>query len=170
MDTELELICHVDEKDRILGACLRGEAHRLGLRHRSVHILVFNSQGHLFLQQRSSSKDVNPDLWDTSAAGHVDFGESYGDSARRELVEELGIKHADTLQPLFKLEASEQTGWEFVQVYKLSFDGELQLELGEIEEGRWFNLSELENWIANGGVGLTESFKMLWRHYESLPA
>jgi isopentenyldiphosphate isomerase len=165
MGSEQELIYQVDENDQIVGPCLRGDAHRLGLRHRSVHILVFNPEGELFLQKRSNTKDINPGLWDTSAAGHVDFGESYDDSARRELAEELGINSDAPLNPLFKLEASAETGWEFVQVYQLTHAGELRLEPGEITEGRWFDLSELENWIAKGGNGLTHSFQILWARF-----
>ena len=87
-----ELLTEVDSEDRVIGPRARGEIHRLGLRHRSVHILVFNPRGELFLQQRAASKDINPGLWDTSAAGHVDHGESYDACARRELREELGIE------------------------------------------------------------------------------
>jgi isopentenyldiphosphate isomerase len=165
MGKEQELICQVDANDHLIGPCLRGDAHRLGLRHRAVHILVFNSQGELFLQKRSSTKDVNPGLWDTSAAGHVDFGESYEESARRELAEELGIESAEPLTPLFKLEASADTGFEFVYVYQLTYDGELRLEPLEIMEGRWFGLAELENWIGRGGEGLTLSFQILWARF-----
>ena len=163
-----ELICQVDETDQLIGPCLRADAHRLGLRHRAVHILVFNSTGELFLQKRSNAKDVNPGLWDTSAAGHVDFGESYDECALRELAEELGIVPAVALRPLFKLEASGDTGWEFVQVYRLLHDGAIRLEAGEIDEGRWFGLAELDRWIAQGGYGLTPSFQILWMRYSVL--
>ncbi len=82
---ENERLYEVDEHDRVVNARSRGDLHRLGLRHRAVHILVCNHKGDVFLQKRAMSKDINPGLWDTSAAGHVDFGESYVDSARREL-------------------------------------------------------------------------------------
>ena len=45
-----ELLTEVDSEDRVIGPRARGEIHRLGLRHRSVHILVFNPRGELFLQ------------------------------------------------------------------------------------------------------------------------
>ncbi len=165
MGSGQELICQVDAYDRDLGPCLRADAHRLGLRHRSVHILVFNPEGELFLQKRSGSKDINPGLWDTSAAGHVDFGEGYDDCARRELAEELGIESAAPLKALFKLEANADTGWEFVQVYRVTYGGAITLEAGEIEEGRWFGLAELNAWIARGGQGLTPSFQILWARF-----
>ena len=127
-----------------------------------------NSDGELFLQKRAHTKDVNPGLWDTSAAGHVDFGESYEDSARRELKEELGIDYPEQFEPLFKMEASVDTGWEFIQVYQLTYDGVLQPEPHEIIDGRWFGLTELQTWIARGGEGLTPSFQLLWAKFCSI--
>ena len=90
-----ELLSVVDENDCIIDTCPRHIIHATGLRHRAVHILVFNEQGQLFLQKRSMKKDLNGGLWDTSAAGHVDAGEDYDVSAVREIEEELGIS-ADT--------------------------------------------------------------------------
>jgi isopentenyldiphosphate isomerase len=164
-----ELLYEVDEHDRPLGPRPRGELHRLGLRHRAVHILVFNGRGELFLQKRSLGKDINPGLWDTSAAGHVDFGESYDECARRELGEELGITAPAGLQGLFKLPASEHTGWEFVRVYRLVHDGPLVLNAAEIDAGRWFPSGAVDAWTAGGGAALTSSFRVIWEAYRRWP-
>ena len=43
----------VDEANTVIGRALRSEVHRLGLLHRAVHVLVFNSESELLLQQRS---------------------------------------------------------------------------------------------------------------------
>jgi isopentenyl-diphosphate delta-isomerase type 1 len=160
-----ELLYEVDANDRPLGARRRGDVHRLGLLHRSVHILVFNSRGELLLQKRSMAKDISPGLWDTSAAGHVDFGESYDDCARRELGEELGIANPVNLRCLFKLPASEHTGWEFVRVYRLVHDGPLVPNAAEIDTGRWFSADAVDAWIASGSAGLTTAFRVIWEAY-----
>ena len=165
-----ESLYEVDEYDQVIGPRARGELHRLGLRHRAVHILVFNDQGELFLQKRSMNKDINPGLWDTSSAGHVDFGESYDASAERELEEELGLAGPTGFRFLFKLEASAQTGWEFVQVYRAEPMGELTLNAEEIDEGRWFPTAAVDAWVDAGGGTLTDSFKLIWRTYRKLPA
>ena len=49
----------------------------------------------------------------SSAAGHLEVGEAYEDSARRELGEELG-QDGEELALVGKLPASEKTGMEFV--------------------------------------------------------
>ena len=60
-----ELLSVVDENDRVIDTRPRYEIHAKGLRHRAVHILVFNQQDVLFLQKRSMKKDLNKGLWDT---------------------------------------------------------------------------------------------------------
>ena len=50
----------VNERDEVIGAGLRSEVHRRGLRHRSAHVLVFNDRGQVFLQKRSLAKDNHP--------------------------------------------------------------------------------------------------------------
>lgn len=165
-----ESLYEVDEQDQVIGPRARGELHRLGLRHRAVHILVFNAREELFLQKRSLSKDINPGLWDTSAAGHVDFGESYEACAERELGEELGVVAPTGPRFLFKLPASAQTGWEFVQVYRAEHSGELRLNADEIDEGRWFPTAAVDTWMDEGGASLTPSFQLIWRTYRQLVA
>ena len=64
MDDSSELFDVVDSEDRVTGQATRGGVHAQGLLHRSVHILVFNSQGELFLQKRAMTKDENPGYWD----------------------------------------------------------------------------------------------------------
>src|SRR5882762_6792790 len=94
----------VDKNDKILRDASRSEVHANNLRHRAVHMLIFNPAGEVYLQQRSRWKDRHPLKWDSSAAGHVAGGESYDDTARRELKEELGVTVA--LQKISKIPAS----------------------------------------------------------------
>lgn len=168
MDSAEELLYEVDASDQVIGPCRRGDAHRLGLRHRSAHILVFNAFGDLFLQKRSLDKDINAGLWDSSAAGHVDFGESYDDCATRELREELNIELHEAPEFLFKLEASADTGWEFVQVYRLRWDEPIEPNSAEISLGAWFNAAELDGWISARPEELTSSFHCIWSTYRAL--
>ena len=106
----------VDKNDRILRYASRSEVHGNNFRHRAVHILIFNQAGDVYLQQRSRWKDRHPLKWDSSAAGHVAAGESYDDTARHELKEELGV--IVPLQKIAKLPASQKTDQEFVWLYK----------------------------------------------------
>lgn len=77
---------------------LRSEAHRLGVRHRTAHVWVVrkkqDSSVEILMQKRSDCKDSFPGCYDTSSAGHIRAGDEPGESAARELDEELGIHAA----------------------------------------------------------------------------
>ena len=53
MNEESEIFDIVNHNDEIVGSASRNEVHRMGLKHRSVHLLVFNKQGSVLLQKRS---------------------------------------------------------------------------------------------------------------------
>lgn len=162
-----ELLSVVDENDCIVDTCPRHIIHATGLRHRAVHILVFNGQGRLFLQKRSMKKDLNGGLWDTSAAGHVDAGEDYDACAVREIEEELGISVDHALEPLFKLPAAAAIGMEFIQVYRYIHNGPFILAVDEIDDGDWVSDAEIVERIAADDQLLTETFKTIWRQFKA---
>lgn len=140
-----EIFDVVDERDQVVGAQSRESVHVNNLRHRAVHMVVFNALGELFLQKRSIWKDKNPGLWDSSAAGHVDSGETYEIAAQREIGEELGIQCP--LQRVGKLPCTEQTGWEFIEVYRGQHEGPFTLAPLEVETGAFFPLEQIRAWI-----------------------
>jgi isopentenyldiphosphate isomerase len=54
-------------------------------------VLLFNTGGELYVTRRSPRKDVYPSLCDVVTSGVVSAGESYEETAERELKEEVGI-------------------------------------------------------------------------------
>ena len=166
--SHLEWLEVVDDNDRVVGKERRGIIHAHGLKHRSAQILVFNSAGELFLQKRSCNKDEFPGLWDSSAAGHVDPGENYIDCARRELAEELGITAPEALEPLFRFPASEDTGWEHCSVFRCRWDGPLQLQEEEVEDGKWLSAQEMTRWVEESSPALTPAIQKIWRRLQSI--
>ncbi len=165
MSVSNELLDVVDEQDTVITVKTRGEIHARGLMHRAVHILVFNSNGELFLQKRSMSKDEQPGKWDSSAAGHVDSGETYLDCARREITEELGIVAELPMEALFKLPASNLTGNEHCMVYRYIYDGQMVLQLDEIDDGRWITPEAMDRRVDDQDPGLTQAISLIWKEY-----
>ena len=152
----------VDDRDEVQGRLPRSEVHRRGLKHRAVHILVFNRAGQLFLQRRSLTKDCFPGVWDSSAAGHLNVGESYDAAAVRELAEELGWHSDLPLERLFKLDAVEATGQEFVWVYRCQADGPFALHPEEIAGGDWFEPGMVTAWVTERPGDFAPSFPLIW--------
>lgn len=164
-----ELFDVVDENDQVIGQLPRHVVHRDKRLHRAIHIFVFNSDGQLYIQKRSPYKDQLPNCWTTSCSGHVDAGEDYDTAAVRELREELDISlnNPDDLKLLFKYPACRYTGWEFVQAYRLTWNGTITFDPIEISEGRWIEIDKLEDWIARKRRDFAPSFRTLWQEIRS---
>jgi len=137
----------VDSDDRVLRPEFRDVIHVNNYLHRAVHMLLFNARGELYLQKRSIWKDRNPGLWDSSAAGHVDSGESYAAAAARELREELGIA-APPLEPIARLAPCAENGWEFIEIYRGRHEGPFAPARLEVETGAFFPLEKIRAWAA----------------------
>lgn len=163
MNAQEEVYDVVDIHDNVTGQATRREIHAKDLLHRSVHIFVFNPEGHLFLQKRSLNKDENPGMWDTSSAGHVDSGEDYQTAAHRELMEELSI--SETLLPFMKIKASPETFWEHVIAYTCTTQKSIQINPLEIQEGRFWSLNEIETALSLTPRQFTSTFKIIFLDY-----
>ncbi len=157
----------VDAFDRVIGYATRRETHARGLLHRATHVMLYDLNGHLFLQRRSMSKDTFPGCWDSSCSGHVDAGEDYPTAARRELGEELGWHDATlSLRPLLKLNAGPETGYEFIQIYMAGpISGPFVLHPAEITEGRWISAGELDILLEEFPDHVAGALRHTWQHY-----
>jgi len=158
----------VDVHDEVVGRATRREVHATGLWHRAVHVMVFNAGGAVFLQKRSMLKDLSPGLWDSSCSGHVDAGEGYDFAAGRELGEEIGICLEAPLARWLRVDACAETGWEFVWVYRLLYDGPIEVNPREIQYGEWVLPAEVSQRVAMRPDDFCPSFKLIWPQVVSL--
>jgi 16S rRNA (adenine1518-N6/adenine1519-N6)-dimethyltransferase len=160
-----EKLVLVDGSDRPIGAADRQAIHNQGLRHRAVHLFIVNRHRELFLQRRSWRKDQYAHRWDSSAAGHVDMGESYDDCANRELSEELGI--SVDLERIGSVPASDKTGQEFISIYQGSSEGPMRCNPMEIETGGFFKLATIDTWIEKRPEDFAPGFLECYRAVRS---
>lgn len=161
-----EMLDIVNELDEVVGQAARGDIHRNNQMHRATHIILTNSAKQVFVQLRSLTKDTNPGLWDSSAAGHVDARESYLDCAARELEEELGIRiAASELLEIGRLPPTADNGFEFVRIYAASSDDPITLEAGEIDDGSWLSEAELDARLRDRPQEFATSFAEIWEKF-----
>jgi isopentenyl-diphosphate delta-isomerase type 1 len=158
-----EIFDIVNERDEVIGQMPRATVHREGRRHRAVHIFVFNSKGEVFLQKRSMTKDTHPGEWDSSASGHVDSGEDYDPCVVREVREEIGLVLTTPPRRLFKVDACDETGQEFVWVYGCHSEGPFTLHPDEIETGGWFAPHHVTQWMARSPAQFSPALALIWR-------
>jgi 8-oxo-dGTP pyrophosphatase MutT (NUDIX family) len=109
--------------------------------HRACYILVFNGRRELFVQKRTMTKDIYPGHWDIAAGGVVLADESYAESAKRELQEELGISEV-SLEFLFDHYYEDQQNRVWGRIFTCNHEGPFHLQAEEIDSGRFMNVRE----------------------------
>jgi len=85
-----ELIDVIDRQDNVVSQSKKSAVHQKGFRHRVSAVLLQNKKGE-YLIPTASKKKVEAGKLYHSAAGHVPSGESYLQSAKRELLEETNL-------------------------------------------------------------------------------
>lgn len=158
-----EMFDVVDEDDVVVDVLPRSEVHARGLLHRAVSVFVFNSRGELLLQKRSATKDEYPLLYTSSASGHVSAGETYDETAPRELQEELGL--AAPLTFLHKFPAAPEMANEHTALYETATDEPPVPDPGEICGVSWWALGDLAGRVAARPDDFTPPFRVLFAWY-----
>ena len=137
-----ELVEIVDRENNSLGAVTRAIMRQQNLTHRASYILVFNRKGELFIQKRTMTKDIYPGYWDLAAGGVVLAGESYMDSALRELHEEMGVTGV-RLRHLFDQYFEDDHNRVWGRIYTCTSEGPFTLQVEEVAYGRFIALSDI---------------------------
>ncbi len=146
----------------------RGVAHREGSLHPTAHIWIVRpnekSGYDVLLQMRSADKESYPGCYDISSAGHVAAGDSYPETALRELREELGISAAaEELEPAgrhkvyaenrFRGRMFKDAELSQMYVYRKPVNiGDLSLQKSEVENVVWMDYRECLEAVRAGSI------------------
>ena len=131
-DPAAELVTIVDRDNNIAGSATRRRMRAERLPHRCSYILVFNRRGELYVQKRTMIKDIYPGYWDPAAGGVMQVGESYEESAAREVGEELGVRGVE-LRPLFDMWFEDERSAVWGRAFTCVYAGPLELQAEEVE-------------------------------------
>ena len=137
-----EIVVIVDAHNQVVGAAPRREMRAKMLPHRSTYILVFNSQGDLYVQKRTLTKDVFPGYFDVAAGGVVLPGETYEQGAERELEEEMGI-HGVPLTRLFEFYFEDESTRVWGCAFSCRYEGPVVLQVEEVESGAFVPVHDI---------------------------
>lgn len=140
-----EIFPIVDEEGTVIGQAPRSVCHNGSkLLHPVIHLHVFNSDGLLYLQKRSAMKDIQPNRWDTSVAGHVDLSETPFIAVIREAKEELNLTD---FEPYFitKYIIDTDIERELSYCFYTIYDGDFILNPEEISDGRFWKIDEIQS-------------------------
>ena len=84
-DNAADQVILVDPDDRPLGTAPKLAAHRQGLTHRAISVIVRDAAGRLMLQQRAFAKYHSGGLWTNTCCSHPRPGEDTAAAASRRL-------------------------------------------------------------------------------------
>lgn len=117
--------------------------------HPVIHIHIIDRYSRVYLQKRSIRKDIQPGKWDTAVGGHVSYGESILEAVYREASEELGLVEFNPVHiETYEFESAIEN--EMVSVFAVIGMYDLHPDLDEVDEGRWWELSDIDAAIGKG--------------------
>lgn len=132
----------------------RSLIHRDGDLHPTVHVWIVKRKDmgiFVLLQKRASEKEIYPDCYDVSVAGHVSQGMEFRKTAVKEAYEELGLEiPAGKLAHIGNRRISHSSGkindneMSAVYIYRENVDiNDLVLQKSEVSEVCWAEIDEI---------------------------
>jgi isopentenyldiphosphate isomerase len=155
----------VDEDDNVIGKVSRKEAHSDPTKiHRVVHVIVLNSRNELVLEKRSQNVDMYKGCW-IDVAGHVQYGESYEEAAKREIKEEIGVE-TDSMEELGLLKKRTEKESEIFMTFLIRHDGPYKADEHEIDLIRTFGIEEVTRMMEENESGFTPGFVLVFKAFK----
>jgi isopentenyldiphosphate isomerase len=147
-----ELLDLVNDNDEVIGTKLRSEVYAEGLKNfRVVNAMIVNDKGELWIPRRAAHKKIFPLGLDMSMGGHVESGEGYDETFRRETAEELNLDVTTVpIKLLGKLTPHEDGVSAFQQVYEIKLNEAPAYNPDDYISYEWLTPQALLNQLASG--------------------
>lgn len=159
----------VDEFDQPQGLMEKHEAHRLGVLHRAISVVILRydpKQGWLtLLQQRQVNKYHAGGCWSNGCCSHPLPKESIADAAHRRLQEELGfdvpLVYVDQL--LYRMPVSTtMVEHELDHLFVGFYDGVVNhFNPEEVSAVKWVKLDDLATWLHESANDFSPWFSLV---------
>lgn len=158
------MVIQVDEKDNEVGLVPKMDAHRKGVLHRAISILIFDSHGNWMLQKRADGKYHSAGLWTNACCSHPLPEETDEAAANRRLYEEMKLSCDLEKKFSFLYKAEFENGLiehELDHVFYGICDDMPDPDPAEVSEWRMISPSDLALEIAGQPENFTEWFKIV---------
>ncbi len=166
----LEMFPVIQENGMVTAMADRAFCHSGShLLHPVVHLHIIDRSERIFLQKRSTKKDLQPGRWDTSVGGHVIYGESILEALFREASEELNLVGFNPIY-LGSYRYDTVRDSEFVNMFAAVGSFNLVPDGDEVSEGRWWSVGEIERSLSSGILtdNFSSEFKMIGKRLIAL--
>ncbi len=127
----------------------KGEKIEGRLCRQVVHVIIFNDNNEMLIQQRQSGRKLWPEMWDVSVGGSSIAGETQVQAAERETLEELGIKvDLSEERPYFTINFN--NGFDDFFIIKKNIDlASITMQLEEVKDYKWASYDEIMTMVEN---------------------
>jgi len=145
----MEKLILVNEKDKAIGLEEKVKCHKgKGILHRAFTIFLFDNKKRVLLQKRAESKMLWPLYWETTCSSHPKENETYEESGKRRLKEELRINASLKLADKFvyhsyykDIGAEHEVCATLVGEYNKE---KIDFNSNEIKEVKWIEINKLK--------------------------
>ena len=163
-----EKVILVDKNDNQVGLMPKLEAHEKGLLHRAFSIFIFNDSSEILLQKRAPNKYHSGNLWTNTCCSHPLENLSLVESAKKRLVEEMGIKA--NLNEVFSFIYQAEFGnglseYEYDHVLFGISNNQPILNPDEAIDYKWIKISDLKAQIEKNPGNFTVWLQIMINNY-----
>lgn len=158
-------VIQVNKNDQYEGLIEKIEAHKKGILHRAVSVIIFNTNGDMLLQQRAIDKYHSGGLWSNAACTHPLPEESCKQASTRRLHEEMGIKaHLSHLYSfIYKVELdNNMIEHEYDHVYTGVSDEKPVFNINEVCNYKYLSIKKIQEEIITRPEQYSAWFKLIF--------
>lgn len=160
----IEEVILVNEKDEVQGSMEKLLAHKKGLLHRAISVVLVNSKNEVLLQRRALHKYHSAGLWSNTCCSHPRPNESTLKAANRRLMEEMGMAvellHKDEFIYRVELEKG-LSEHEYDHVFLGVSNEDPQPNPDEVMDYKWISFETLQQELNLHPEQFTYWFKLL---------
>lgn len=121
----------------------------------AVVLFIYNDKGEALFTKRSQNRRFLPGVW-ALPAGHMEKGESFEDTARREAQEELAIDiHTVSLDEVIHEPSGDNTQIHLLSILAGSYSGTPTINSDEFEEIAWIKVTDFYSKYKDEEIGST---------------
>jgi isopentenyldiphosphate isomerase len=161
-----EMLDLVNDDDEVIGQMHRTEVHGKHLKnYRAINLFIVNSKGEIWIPRRTAHKKLYPLGLDFSCAGHVQSGDTYEETLKKEVMEELNID-IDQVEVRFLGKMTPKDGLSaFSMNYEIRRNEAPQYNPDDFIEYYWLRPEAVIERIENGDLAKSSLAPAIQRFY-----
>ncbi len=161
----MALIAIVDTDNKVIGRKARTDLHPDDI-YSAATLWISDGKDRVLLSQRSFKKKNSPGKWGPSAAGTIEYDESYVSNVIKEAKQELGLTIMPERLQKGPLKFNQGTRRYFAQSFIYTYEAkedDFLLQNDEVVDVKWFTLSHIDDLLIKYPEMFTSSFADTWK-------